>query len=319
MIVITGGAGFIGSNLLKKFGDEVGGEILVVDRLGESDKWKNLVGNRIAGFVHKDDFLRNLDDYDGKVEAILHMGACSSTTERDADYLMQNNFGYSVRLAEFALKNEARFIYASSAATYGAGERGYSDREFRNLKPLNMYGFSKQLFDLWVLDRKLDKKFVGFKFFNVFGPNEYHKGDMASMVLKAFDQIGKFGEVNLFRSNVPEYPDGGQMRDFVYVKDAVEVVWNAFRKPEVSGIFNLGTGKPRSWNHLIGATFAALDRETNIEYVDMPKSLEKQYQNYTCADMSKAREAGISIDFRSLEDSVVDYVRNYLREDRKRL
>ncbi len=251
-----------------------------------------------------------------EISAIVHMGACSSTTERDADYLWENNYLYSRRLAEWALKRNIRFIYASSAATYGDGTQGFSDdhRKISKLKPINMYGYSKQVFDLWVLKNKLENKIAGIKFFNVFGPNEYHKGDMTSVIFKAFHQIKETGKVRLFKSYKKEYPDGGQMRDFVYVKDCVDVMWWLFNNPKVNGIFNLGTGKARTWNDLIKAVFAAMGRKTNIQYIEMPESLRNQYQYFTEAEMNKLKAAGCPVKFSSLEDSVRDYVVNYLQQ-----
>ena len=229
MIIVTGGAGFIGSAFIWKLNEEGIDDILIVDELGESDKWKNLVNRRYVEYIHKDAFLRMIrnDQMPFTPRAIIHMGACSSTTERDADYLMDNNYHYTCRLAEWALPKNIRFIYASSAATYGDGSRGFSDDSSvtPTLRPMNMYGYSKQIFDLWVLRQQVENQVVGIKFFNVFGPNEYHKGDMRSVVHKAFEQIRDTGKVRLFKSHKPEYTDGGQMRDFVYVKDCVDVMW----------------------------------------------------------------------------------------------
>jgi ADP-L-glycero-D-manno-heptose 6-epimerase len=314
MIILTGGAGFIGSCLLKTLNNRGINDVLVVDHLGNSNKWKNLQGKEFNNFVHKTNFRTSLKQghYDGKVEAIFHLGACSSTTETDADYLIDNNYSYSIDLAEFALKNNARFIYASSAATYGDGSSAYNDNEFNSLSPLNGYGFSKHIFDKWVIRNGYDKLFVGLKFFNVFGPNEYHKNDMASMIYKSYNQIVKFGKVNLFRSNTSEYPDGGQMRDFVYVKDACEVLWQIYNDKNISGIYNLGTGKARSWNDLVIAVFTALNLKPVIEYIDMPEGLINQYQNFTEADTRKLNSSGINFNFSSLEDSIKDYVTNYL-------
>lgn len=314
MIILTGGAGFIGSCLLNKLNINSISDVLVVDRLGTDDKWKNLVQKRFSGYLHKDEFRKLLKngDFNGKADLIVHLGACTVTTERDADYIFDNNLNYSIELAEFALKNNARFIYASSAATYGDGSEGYSDRQFDNLKPMNAYGLSKHLFDLWVLDRKLDERFTGLKFFNVFGPNEYHKDSMASMIYKSFNQINQTGRVKLFKSNHPDYSDGGQMRDFIYVKDVVNIIWKIIEKKDFSGIFNLGTGKARNWNDLTAAVFSAMDKDVNVDYIEMPESLINQYQNYTQAEMTKLVEAGIDYDFPTLEKSVDDYIRNYL-------
>ncbi len=321
MIALTGGAGFIGSCMLKKLNDNGIYDIVVVDHLGSGDKWKNLTGKRFRDFVHKDVFRERILEgwYMDSMEAIFHFGACSDTTEKDADYLIDNNFSYSRELAEYALKYKTRFIYASSAATYGDGSMGYDDSRFYDLYPLNCYGLSKQIFDLWVLDNGYDKYFTGIKFFNVFGPNEYHKGKMASMVYKSFLQIRETGRVKLFRSNADAYPDGGQQRDFIYVKDAVDAVWNMYKDNGIAGIYNLGTGVARTWNDLANAVFAAMNIEPKIDYIDMPQSLAGQYQNYTKADIAKLKASGASVDFQSLEDSVRDYVGNYLTKQRQYL
>jgi ADP-L-glycero-D-manno-heptose 6-epimerase len=316
MIVVTGGAGFIGSVFVAKLNDEAIEDIIVVDELGASEKWRNLVKRRYADYLDKDAFLRMVeaDRVPFPVESVIHMGACSSTTERDAGYLMENNFHYSCRLAEWARRHGVRFIYASSAATYGDGSRGFSDDDemTRALKPINMYGYSKQLFDLWVLRNDLVTSVAGIKFFNVFGPNEYHKEDMTSVIFKAFHQIREKGRVGLFKSYKPEYTDGGQKRDFVSVKQCVEVLWWLLEHREVNGIFNLGTGQARSWNDLIGTVFTALERPAVIDYIEMPEAIRGQYQYFTEARMDKLRAAGCPVDFPPLEESVADYVRNYL-------
>jgi ADP-L-glycero-D-manno-heptose 6-epimerase len=251
-----------------------------------------------------------------EISAVVHMGACSSTMERDADYLWENNFFYTRTLAEWAIKRSIRFIYASSAATYGDGTQGFSDDtlKIKSLKPINMYGYSKQAFDLWVLRRQVENKVAGIKFFNVFGPNEYHKGDMTSVIFKAFHQIRETGGVRLFKSYRPEYGDGGQMRDFVYVKNCVDVMWWLLQHPEANGIFNLGTGKARTWNDLIGAVFAAMGLQPNIEYIEMPEGLRNQYQYFTQAEINKLKSAGCPVNFPALENSVRDYVQNYLQQ-----
>jgi ADP-L-glycero-D-manno-heptose 6-epimerase len=316
MIVVTGGAGFIGSAFVAKLNAEGQDDIIVVDELGDSEKWKNLVRRRYADYLHKDAFLEMIvgDRVPFPVEAVVHMGACSSTTEQDADYLMENNFHYSCRLADWALAKGVRFIYASSAATYGDGSLGFSDddRQTRGLQPINMYGYSKQLFDLRVLREGLQDRVAGIKFFNVFGPNEYHKGDMTSVVFKAFHQIRETGRVRLFKSYRPEYDDGGQKRDFVYVKDCVEILWWLLNHREANGIFNLGTGQARTWNDLIWAVFAALGRPVEIDYIEMPEALQGQYQYFTEAQMDKLRAAGCPMRFGTLEEAVGDYVRNHL-------
>lgn len=318
MIVVTGGAGFIGSAFIWKLNEMGISDILIVDELGNTDKWKNLVNRRYIEYIHKDVFLNIIcnDKMPFMPRAIIHMGACSSTTERNAEYLMENNFHYTCRLAEWALTHEVRFIYASSAATYGNGSQGFSDDGSTtvSLHPINMYGYSKQLFDLWVLRNKVEDKVAGIKFFNVFGPNEYHKGDMRSIVHKAFEQIRDTGKVRLFKSYKPEYGNGGQMRDFVYVKDCVEIMWWLLENPKVNGIFNLGTGQARTWNDLIRAVYAALGMEPQIEYFDMPPEIRDQYQYFTEAKMGKLRQAGYPVKFRPLEEAVYDYVVNYLKK-----
>ena len=318
MIVVTGGAGFIGSAFVWKLNQEGIDDIIIVDNLGTSDKWKNLVNLRFVEYLHKDDFFQVLgaDRLPFKPSVIIHLGACSSTTERDADYLWRNNYLYSCKIADWAIKSQARFIYASSAATYGDGSQGFSDTDalIPALRPINMYGYSKQIFDRWVLKRKAQERVAGIKFFNVFGPNEYHKGDMRSVVHKAFGQIRETGKVQLFKSGRPEYPDGGQMRDFVYVKDCVEVLWWLMQRDDVNGIFNLGTGQARSWNDLIRAVFAAMQREPKIDYIDMPSDLEQQYQYFTEAKMEKLKATGCPVAFRTLEDAVRDYVVQHLQE-----
>ncbi len=298
MIIVTGGAGFIGSAFVWKLNQEGIEDIVVVDRLGKTDKWKNLVNLRFVNYIHKDEFYDLIynDTLSFEVEAIIHMGACSSTTERDADYLWQNNFAYTGQLAEWALERNIRFIYASSAATYGDGKQGFSDdhSKISELKPINMYGYSKQVFDLRVLRHSWENKIAGIKFFNVFGPNEYHKGDMTSVIFKAFNQIKETGKVRLFKSYLPQYPDGGQMRDFVYVKDCIDVLWWLFKNQDVNGIFNLGTGKARTWNDLISAVFAAMGTRQKIEYIEMPEPIRNQYQYFTQAEMDKLHSVWMS-------------------------
>ncbi|MCK4852537.1 MAG: ADP-glyceromanno-heptose 6-epimerase [Candidatus Omnitrophica bacterium] len=316
MIILTGGAGFIGSCFLWKLNQEGMDDIIVVDHLDGTDKWRNLVGKRFRDYIQKDDFLRLVEG--NKLPEpghIVHMGACSSTTLTDAGHFIRNNYEYSKTLAKWALAHRAPFMYASSAATYGGGEYGYDDGNAtsRILRPLNMYGYSKQLFDLWVLNNGFGDMVTGFKFFNVFGPNEYHKGDMRSVICKNFRDVMANGRIRLFRSYRDDYADGEQKRDFVYVKDAVEVMYSFFLKPEKTGIFNLGTGAARSWNDVAKAMFSALGKKADIEYIEMPEHLRPRYQYFTQAEMSGVREAGIRHEFRTLEDSVKDYA-GYLRE-----
>jgi len=317
MIIVTGGAGFIGSAFVWRLNREGIRDIIIVDQLGTDDKWKNLVGLTFTDYIHKNEFIEMViaDEVPFEVSSVVHMGACSSTTERDADYLWENNYLYSRKVADWALRHNARFIYASSAATYGDGSSGFSDDHeiISRLKPSNMYGYSKQVFDLWVLKNKLEKKMAGIKFFNVYGPNEYHKGDMVSVIYKAFHQIQETGKVCLFKSYKKEYPNGGQMRDFIYVKDCVNVMWWLLENPSVNGIYNLGTGRARTWNDLIAAVFSSMGRKTNIQYIEMPEPLRNQYQYFTQAQMDKLKKAGCHVNFSSLEDSVRDYVTNYLQ------
>ncbi len=315
MWVITGGAGFIGSALLWKLNEEGISDIFVVDRLESSEKWKNLRRRRFSDYLEADDFLERVESGRlPKIEGIVHMGACSSTTETNAAFLIKNNFEYTKTLAEWALTKKKRFIYASSAATYGDGKLGYATdvSTTQNLIPLNLYGYSKQLFDLWALRRKVQKKMVGIKFFNVYGPNEYHKGDMRSLVAKAFEQVQKDGKMRLFKSSKPEYRDGEQQRDFLYVKDAVNVLYGFMKDRQSGGLYNLGFGKARSWNQLAGALFTAMNRPSKIDYVEMPEMIRSKYQYYTQADMSWRKSGPL---FLGLEEGVKDYVQNYLSKE----
>jgi len=323
VIIVTGGAGFIGSAIVWQLNQMGRSDIVVVDSLGSSEKWRNLTPLKFADYLEKDDFMQlviddQVQDYlnidEQGIEAIIHMGACSATTELDARYLLHNNFEYTKQLALFAQRCDARFIYASSAATYGDGDSGFRDdeAELDSLRPLNMYGYSKQLFDQWAARQGLLDKIVGLKFFNVFGPNEYHKGDMSSLVIKAYHQILSTGKIGLFRSYRQEYADGEQMRDFVYVKDVVDMALYFLDKPEINGIYNIGSDGANSWNSLAAAIFAALEREVNIEYIDMPEHLKEKYQYYTCSDVSKLRATGYAGRQTSLTAAVRDYVVNYL-------
>ncbi|MGD9874475.1 MAG: ADP-glyceromanno-heptose 6-epimerase [Kiritimatiellia bacterium] len=314
-IIVTGGAGFIGSNLVAELNARGEKDILIVDHLGTAEKWKNLRGLQFEGFQEKKEFRENfLNDLVEPAETVFHLGACSATTETDADYLMDNNYRYTRDLCEWSLSNESRFIYASSAATYGNGEQGYSDDDAvtPKLTPMNMYGFSKHLFDLWAMEHELFNEIVGLKYFNVYGPNEYHKGDMRSVVHKAFCQIRDTGSVSLFKSYRPDYADGEQVRDFIYVKDAVAVTLFFMENPETEGLFNCGTGKARSWNDLAKSVFAAMNKKPNIKYIEMPEHLKGQYQYHTEAVMHKLKAAGYSKPFHTLEDGVRDYVQNQL-------
>lgn len=313
-IVITGGAGFIGSGVIRYLNDQGMSNIIVVDDLGQGEKWKNLVGKRYADIVSRHKLFDWLKGRESDIEAFIHMGACSDTVTRDADYLLDNNFRFSVRLAQYALQHEHRFIYASSAATYGNGSQGFQDdiNNLDALRPLNMYGYSKHMFDLWLKAQDAFKDVVGLKFFNVFGPNEYHKGRMASAVLWMVPQIRETGTVRLFKSNEPrKFGDGDQVRDFIYVKDVVALICG-FLKNDAAGLFNMGSGRRVSWNQLARAVFSALKVPPRIEYIDMPKDLTGQYQNDTCADMAKLKSVGLPAPTRTLEDAVTEYVRDYV-------
>jgi len=314
-IVVTGGAGFIGSCLVGRLNAAGLTDIIVVDSLDESAKWKNLVGKVFEDYMDKASFLELLED--GKLDdlgMVVHFGACTSTTETDAAYLMENNYMYTKRCASWCLGAGVPFLYASSAATYGAGELGYSDSDETTLKlkPLNMYGYSKQLFDVWLVKNRLTSKVTGFKFFNVYGPNEYHKGDMRSLVAKSFETVLNEKKMRLFKSYRPEYADGEQRRDFVYVKDAVEMVYHFIEHPDTKGIYNIGTGNARSWNDLALALFKALDMEPRIEYMEMPDELKDKYQYFTQADLAKLKAAGYTKPLFTLEDAIKDYA-EYLK------
>ena len=319
MIIVTGGAGFIGSALIAALNKRQITDILVVDELGTDRKWKNLRNLSFTDYVEKDDFLEMVieDKLDSSIDAVFHLGACSDTTETNASYLIKNNYEYSKLLAQWATADNIRFIYASSAATYGDGSAGFSDdqEKIEILRPLNMYGYSKHLFDLWARRTGLLKKIVGLKYFNVFGPNEYHKADMRSFCIKAFEQITSTGKVRLFKSYKPEYADGEQLRDFIYVKDAVDMTLFFYDEPQLSGLFNIGTGKARTWNDLVKAVFAAMGKEPNIEYIEMPESIRNQYQYFTEADITKLQKAGYKKEITSLEDAIKDYVQSYLQTD----
>ena len=316
MIVVTGGAGFIGSAIVWRLNQLGENKIIIVDELGKDDKWKNLVSLKYDDFIHKDDFISMIlnQEFSFDITAILHMGANSSTTEKDADHLFSNNYLYTKELAKYCLEKNIRFVYASSAATYGNGSLGFDDDEnkLETLRPLNMYGYSKQLFDLWAKRNGAFDKIVGLKYFNVYGPNEYHKGDMRSVVHKAFGQIRDTGKVKLFKSMNSEYKDGEQLRDFIYIKDAVEMTLFFLKKTNINGLFNLGTGKSRTWNDLVTSIFKAMNLPVNIEYIDLPEHLREKYQYFTEANMQKINNAGYNTTVTSLEDGVTDYVKNYL-------
>lgn len=314
LIVVTGGAGFIGSGIIRLLNTMGLTNIIVVDELGKSEKWKNLVGKRYVDAISKHKLFDWLRVNESRVKAFIHLGACSSTVETDASYLLENNYRYSQQLAEFAIQNNHRFIYASSAATYGDGTAGFSDNHslLEKYHPLNMYGYSKHMFDLWIQHEGLLNKVVGLKFFNVFGPNEYHKGRMASAITHILPTAQREGVIKLFKSSDPAFVDGGQQRDFIYVKDVARMTCS-FLENDKTGIYNIGTGYACTWNEIAEAVFKAIDKPGNIQYIDMPADLIGKYQNYTCADMSKTLSAlGKAAQCGPIQDAVIEYVQDYL-------
>ncbi|RAP34479.1 ADP-glyceromanno-heptose 6-epimerase [Candidatus Marinamargulisbacteria bacterium SCGC AG-439-L15] len=322
MIIVTGGAGLIGSAIIYTLNKAGYTDILVVDNLNHPLKEKNLEALTFKDYLDKKAFIQQVDSgsWTQALDGIIHMGACSSTTEEDMDYLMSNNVNYSKSLAKLTFEKQCRFIYASSAATYGDGKLGFDDdpTNIPNLTPINKYGTSKQLFDQWILENKLENKVVGLKFFNVFGPNEYHKGSMQSVVCKAVDQIKDSGILKLFKSYHPDYPDGGQCRDFIYVKDCAKVATYLFNTPTINGIYNLGTGKANTWNDLGNAVFSAMDIKSKIEYIEMPQNLINQYQYFTEAKMQRL-SAQLPFQMTPLKEAVKDYVTHYLLNEKAHL
>lgn len=314
--IVTGGAGLIGSNIVRQLNARGETDILVVDHLGGNAlKQRNLQAIQYAAYMERDVFRAAVRV--GQVEppaVFYHLGACSSTTETDEAFLEDNNTGYTREMCEWCLAHDTRFVYASSAATYGDGSQGYSDDErvIPTLKPLNLYGWSKQRFDLWLLAEKLTGRVAGLKYFNVFGPGEDHKGDMRSVVSKSYAVVRDTGRMSLFKSDRPDYADGCQDRDFVYVKDAAAVTVWLGDHPEVNGIFNCGTGHARTWLDLANALFAALGKPPQIDFIEMPAKLRGKYQYHTEAEMAKLRAAGCDVPFRPLEDAVRDYVETHL-------
>lgn len=322
MILVTGAAGFIGSVIVKELNSRGIFDLILCDHFESGDKWKNLRNLKFDSFVQVEDLFNHpIWKKAGGLKAIYHMGACSDTTELNMDFLYKNNTEFTNQLLALSAAKNIPIVYASSAATYGAGEQGYSDdhKGIFKLKPLNKYGYSKQLSDEWILkQKKKPKVWFGVKFFNVFGPNEYHKGKMSSVVYQSFNQIRDVGFVKLFKSHRDDYKDGEQLRDFVYVKDVVramiELIEAGKKKPTLSGIYNLGTGEARSFHDLVKATFSAMDKEANINFIDMPAELRNQYQYFTQADMTKLKKALPKFKFMKLEDAVNDYVREHLSQ-----
>ncbi|MBU42237.1 MAG: ADP-glyceromanno-heptose 6-epimerase [Spirochaetaceae bacterium] len=326
-ILITGAAGLIGSAVVRELNHRGYTNLILVDHLGETEKWKNLRSLQFNQYLEKEPFREILEGYlEGisssesslleDVSGIIHLGACSSTTEYDASYLIDNNYQYSIDLARFAKKRNIRMVYASSAATYGDGENGFNDtvEGLETLRPLNPYGYSKQVFDQWILANPgFSPLFAGLKYFNVYGPNEYHKGYMQSVVLKGFRQIRDTGKIGLFKSYRDDYGDGEQKRDFLYVKDAARItVFFLLEQPEACGLFNVGSGTANTWLDLAHGIFAAMNKEPNIEFIDMPEEMRAKYQYYTCAPINRIREAGYADHIGALRESIGDYVQNYL-------
>ncbi|MDB6139948.1 MAG: ADP-L-glycero-D-manno-heptose-6-epimerase [Verrucomicrobiaceae bacterium] len=321
-ILVTGGAGLIGSAIVWELNRRGFENIIICDRMGTDEKWRNLVPLKFADYMDAEDVLGAVTGGNGaldRVEMVLHLGACSATTERDSHYLMRNNFEYTKLLAHWAASRSARFVYASSAATYGDGTQGMDDRmtDLHKLRPLNMYGYSKHLFDQYAQRSGLARRIIGLKYFNVFGPNEDHKADMRSVVHKSYGQILATGKVQLFKSHRPDFRDGEQLRDFLYVKDAVRMTLHLAQSPLAGGLYNLGSGIAQSWLQLTQAIFAALNVPPNIEFIDMPAALQPKYQYYTCADIGKLRQSGFKDEITPLAEAVRDYVQNYLVKDRR--
>ncbi len=322
-ILVTGGAGFIGSALVWALNQRGHSDILISDFLGSDEKWKNLVPLRFTDYVEADVLRRSLAanaNSLGRIDTVFHLGACSATTEKNAAYLADNNYAYTKELASWALARDARFIYASSAATYGDGAEGMDDRSdaIARLRPLNMYGYSKHMFDLHAQTTGMLPRIVGVKYFNVFGPNEDHKADMRSLVNKAYQQILSSGRVQLFKSHKPEFRDGEQMRDFLYVKDAVEMTLHfAENARTAGGLYNLGSGEANTWVTLTRAIFAAMSRDPQIDFIEMPEMLRGKYQYFTQADITKLRSTGYDRPMTPLVDAVRDYVQNHLVPGKK--
>jgi len=316
-ILVTGGAGFIGSALIWALNQRGLENIVVCDLLGSDEKWRNLVPLKFLDYLEATDLPRLLEAKGAAlrgVDTIFHLGACSATTEKNAEYLIRNNFEFTKLLAHWSLESQSRFVYASSAATYGDGAQGMDDLNpnINALRPLNMYGYSKHLFDVYAQKQGFLDQIVGLKYFNVFGPNEWHKGEMRSLVNKAFDQVKSTGRLNLFRSHHPDYRDGEQMRDFLYVKDAVAMTIHLAQAPSAGGLFNLGSGEANTWLTLANSLFSAMQLEPRIDFVDMPESIRPNYQYYTRASIVKLRSSGYEPAVTPLADAVTDYTKNYL-------
>ncbi len=314
-IIVTGAAGFIGCNAVRALNQRGRNNLLLVDTLGMNEKWKNLVDLKFEDIVSPLQFLEIVKS--GKsmdAEACIHLGACSETTQPNADYLLENNYHYTVSLCKWSLSQKVHFVYASSAATYGNGGLGYGDRDeiTQNLNPLNMYGYSKHMFDLWALNHNLFNTIVGLKYFNVYGPYEDHKGVMRSLVQKAYHKVKTLGYIELFKSYHPDFKEGEQKRDFIYIRDAVDITLYFALDSKVGGLFNCGTGQARTWLDLAHALFASMGRSSDIHFIEMPDALRDKYQYFTQADTTKLSGTGYNKPFTTLEDGVDDYVKGYL-------
>jgi len=319
-VLVTGGAGFIGSALVWALNRRGCDNIVVCDILGTNEKWRNLTPLRFADYVEAADLLPRLQSGAlGKFDLVLHLGACSATTEKDATYLIKNNYEFTKDLAVWSLANKTRFVYASSAATYGDGSTGMEDDDTKldTLRPLNMYGYSKHLFDLHAKRAGFLNKIVGLKYFNVFGPNEDHKGDMRSLVHKSFAQVQNENLIRLFKSYRKDFRDGEQKRDFLYVKDCVAMTLHLAANKKAGGLFNIGSGEARTWIDLANSVFAALNKKSKIEFIEMPETIRDKYQYFTQANISRLRATGYKEKITSLENAVADYVQNYLVADKR--
>jgi ADP-L-glycero-D-manno-heptose 6-epimerase len=322
MYLVTGGVGFIGSNIVAALGER-DREVVVCDWLGSDERWRNLAKHDLAGLIDPEGLIRWLSGQGSRLEAVVHMGAISTTTETDVDLIAARNFRPTLELLEWCTDAQVPFIYASSAATYGDGAQGFDDAFSRDslalLRPLNAYGWSKHVVDRRIArmvaeGAKLPPQWVGLKFFNVYGPNEYHKGSMRSVIARNFSEVQRGAPMRLFRSYKSEYPDGGQKRDFIYVRDCVDVILWLLDNPNVSGLYNLGSGHARTWMDLAKALFAALGRSADVEIIEMPIELQPKYQYFTQAKMDRLRAAGYAHPFTSLENGVHDYVNRYLSQ-----
>ncbi|MCP4717331.1 MAG: ADP-glyceromanno-heptose 6-epimerase [Deltaproteobacteria bacterium] len=323
MILITGAAGFIGSAVACALNRQGRTDLILCDGFGSHDKWKNVAGLRFKRFVQREGLFAFLceDALAQEITSVIHLGACSATTESDMDFLLDNNVDFSIELCRWAMERQVRFVYASSAAVYGDGSLGFSDADTvtPQLRPLNKYGFSKWLFDMWVLENGYRDKVAGIRYFNVFGPNEYHKGPMASVVFHTCPQAQQEGRVKLFESHRSDFAHGRQVRDFIYIDEAVDITLFLLDTPAACGIFNAGTGRPHSFNDLAEGVFAGLEKAPVIEYFPMPEELRGRYQYYTCADMRRIRDAGYPEQPDRFKEHVARYVKEYLQAGKRYL